>query len=71
MFKNERTWVLAADSAKAKIFEWLPHYHNLQEIVSLYEEDIRNSESDPEPDHARNEADFTQKDQYSLEEHAI
>lgn len=48
--QNTRTWVLTADRAKAKTFEWLPQTKFLNEIASLEESDARKHERDLKAD---------------------
>lgn len=70
MLKEQRTWILAADSAKAKLFEWLPQNHSLQEIACIDEEDARKPERDLRSDRSGHGAGFNSKVRYTLEEHS-
>jgi protein required for attachment to host cells len=48
--QKTRTWVLTADRAKAKTFEWLPKTNFLKEISSFEESDVRKHERDLKAD---------------------
>ena len=45
-----KTWVVTADRAKAKTFEWLPEHNSLKEIANLEEKDARKPERDLKAD---------------------
>ncbi len=38
---KKKTWLLVADSAKAKIYEWNDENENLHEVINLVDEDAR------------------------------
>lgn len=48
--KRNRVWVLTANQAKAKIFEWIPEHRSLQEVLSLNEADARKPERELKSD---------------------
>ena len=48
--QKARTWVLTADRAKAKTFEWLPQDKFLKELNSLEESDARKPERELKAD---------------------
>ena len=61
-----RTWILTADRAKAKTFEWLSQNNFLKEMTSLEESDARKPERDlksDRPGHGNNPS-----ARYSVEE---
>lgn len=61
-----RTWVLTADRAKAKTFEWLPQNNFLKEMISLEESDARKHERDLKADRPGHGINPTAR--YSVEE---
>ena len=64
--KKTRTWVLTADRAKAKTFEWLPENNFLKEMTCLEESDARKNERElkaDRPGHGNNPS-----ARYSVEE---
>ena len=72
--KNTRTWVLTADRAKAKTFEWLPKDSFLKEIKRLEDEDARKHERDlkaDRPGHGNNPtARYAVEEKSSFKQHA-
>lgn len=48
--QKTKTWVLTADRAKAKTFEWLPQTNFLKEIASLEDSEARKPERDLKAD---------------------
>ncbi len=67
---KKRTWILTADSAKAKIFEWIPEHKSLQEIISLDEQDARKHERDLKAERPGHGQGFASKVRYSVEDPA-
>lgn len=67
---KKRTWILTADTAKAKIFEWIPEHKNLKEIISLDDRDARKHERDLKADRPGHGQGFASKVRYAVEDPA-
>ncbi|MCK5041424.1 MAG: host attachment protein [Sphingomonadales bacterium] len=68
--KNGKIWILTADQAKAKIFEWIPEHKGLTEIFAMSNDDARKPEHDLKSDrsgHGHGQGPNA-KSRYSVEE---
>lgn len=50
MLDDAKIWILSADRAKAKIYEWLPQNNFLEELTSFEEADARKHEHELKAD---------------------
>ena len=66
---NNKTWILAADSAKAKIYNWDPISKNIHNIISLQEDDARKKEQELRADRPGHGEGFNSNVQYTVDEH--
>lgn len=67
---KKKTWILTADSAKAKIFGWIPEHKNLREIYALDDKDARKHERDLKSERPGHGQGFASKVRYAVEDPA-
>ena len=67
--KEEKTWILVVDSAKAKIYEWITQDKRVKKIYSRDDDAARMSERDLRADRPGHGQGFKSKIQYTVDEH--
>ncbi len=70
MRSKNKTWILVADSAKAKIFEWYPLEKHIKEIIQLHENDARKPERELKSDRPGHGHASSTTARYAVEDHA-
>ena len=69
-FKHKKIWILVADRAKGKVFEWLQDTRGVHEILFMEESDARKPERELKAERAGQGQGFAGKIRYSVEDKA-
>jgi len=69
LLKKEKTWILAVDRSKAKIYEWVALDKRVKEIYSLDNDEVRKPERELRADRPGHGQGFNSKVQYTMDEH--